>query len=344
MKVGTAASLCVALGALFSLFSCAPRVGLRLAPEASGLEPIVKAELARWQRGARARYELVGTGESPKTGFAAMVDIGGSLADIEGTPVVDSREIPRNLVDLRRWQESDALLAAAAGRNGGLACVPLFWDCLGLTYFDGEAKPAITDEVRVDWRSIETAKGRLSLAGGEPDIRGAIAALAGSRADLAREIQKPRWAPDAFHYLRADFDMRYRPGSSLVFLETYRDMETKNVPGHRNFYPLTAAIGSGYAMAGPWLVLRVSGRADAAKLAAPLIAGLLDADFQKEVGRKSAWMPANFAAIERDAEGRRTRMALGRAAEFRPSNVMGADERAALDAVFIDPKRYESAP
>jgi hypothetical protein len=328
---------CLALCALVLLSSCAPRVALRLAPEARGLEPLIRAHLAAWQKGAKARFVLVPEGGKVRGSFAATVYVSGAQSATAGK---DGREIPRNLAELKSWSAPPALLEAAMGPHGGFGCVPLFWDCLGVTFFDREASLKILEGDRVEWPSLETSGSKLSVAGGEPDLRGAIGALVGSRGELAREVQKTRWGKDAFRFLRSDFVQGYKQGTRLVYLENFRDFQSKNTPGHRNFYPIVRPVGKDYLATGPWLAFRVSGRADAARLAAPLLAGLIDADFQKEVGMRTGWLPANLLAPDLNAESRRAMRVLGSAAEFESSNGLDEKARLALDEVFLDPKRY----
>jgi len=239
------------------------------------------------------------------------------------------------------YSPPEALAALGISKNGSWSSVPILYDVWGQTSFaEKQAKPLPPG----DWRGLRkgTARSSLSVAGSRPSFRQTAYLLelfpdipaqseaaswfdqAASRwkapsAVLPSIVTEPAWGQNAWFFGRGDQAMSYKQGKPLVFLETFRDYESTNVPGVRRFVPLDSRQGGkGYAMAGTVLFMEYRGDERGLEAALPLMRALAGNEFQKRAGMTGGWLAVNRTAPEIDGTGATIRRLVAGARRFFP--------------------------
>ena len=124
--------------------------------------------------------------------------------------------------------------------------------------------------------------------------------------------------PDAWNYTRADTLSHYKPGSSLTFIETFRDYELTNTPGFRRFAVLGVGQKDALAVAGVVIFAEIRGDRGAVKAASKIVSSLTTPSFQKAAGLSGKWLAANGEAPEIDGTGASVRNLVRQARAFYP--------------------------
>jgi hypothetical protein len=314
------------------LASCAPAPAVLLSTEAAGLKAVVEAAVPR---GTSVLVE--GDGHDAKQEK-------GSVIRLTTTPGWNLPKGAGPAVGLpASWSASyaaaPALAALGRGRDGSWSAVPLLFDPLGRTVF---AKALSDPPPSGEWNGIlaKSAPGSVVVAGSRPAFRQAAYFLS-AYAERPGAIEAASWfsqapagwplpsktlapvfssrafAPNAWMFSRDDLSMSYKPGE-LSFFETYRDFESANPPGKRQFAPLTLAQGPSYAMAGIVLFAECRGNPRSARAAGKLVAALDSPAFLKAAGMTGKWLAADRAAPELDSEGALARRLVEGAERFIP--------------------------
>jgi hypothetical protein len=315
--------------------SCQPRVILTVPREAPELLPIAKAALAghRGWGTVQAESEAV-----PKRALVVRLTTTPGLK-LPGA-ALPLAEIPDDWRAGSDYALVGSLSRTGMGKDGKWRAIPLFFDAWGQTRFvaEGAKAPAPPDWDRLLARSVDKS---LVMAGSRPSFRqwallasasrekageGASASWLGlpsgpwrgELSALASLKHKSCWANNAWDFARPDFLQAYKGGSSLVFLETFRDFEGANVSGVRRFFPLQKEGPSGTALGGIVIFAELRGPADRWKAALPLLRYLASSGFQREVGSKTQWLAANYSAPELDGTGAAVRTLVRQAEAFYP--------------------------
>lgn len=208
-----------------------------------------------------------------------------------------------------------ALKTVVSPTDGEWTALPLLFDLQGVTVFVNDPKAPALPQTR--WNDLEGPAGTVVMEGNRPSVRQSAFFLSGEdRKNFGSLTLARHWAPNTWFWTRADLATVYKPASSLVFLESYRDYELGNPGGTRRFSPLVSEQDGRYTVTGTVVFLEHRGQ-DVSQ-AVQLVRTILASGFIKRAGMTHKWLAASFNAPEIDGDGAHARQVVQRAARFVP--------------------------
>lgn len=305
------------------LASCGTPKVLWISSELRDLEPSVRAVVARAFPGGDWLVQTEPAAwPTASTVLRLTTTPNANLPAAAGTRI----GIPPDWTEGTDYVPPSALVRLARGADGTWDAVPLFYDVWGQTRFD---PIDLSGTFPLAWDTLlSQARPRsVLMAGSRPAFRQWALAAASTAADfhftslatwfgqsptawtaelasLRQLTGRSLWVPDAWRFTPKDVQLSYRPGTRLVFLETYRDFEGANVPGTRRFFPFQKTMAQGVAVGAVVVFAEVRSADPGAREAIlPLLRTLAGSKAQRELGSQTKWLAANLNAPELDGTG-----------------------------------------
>jgi hypothetical protein len=313
---------------LAGLLACQAPPTILLGPEAASLRVSLERSLSASPTWKSVRVLDEG-GVAPAARRLLRLTSAPGWALPQGSP--PAGVFPANWARGANYNPPASLAALGKRVDGSWSSIPVLFDVWGATRFGEASRPLLGDLLRA------APPASLAIAGSRPSARQALYFLglpAESQASseaatwFARPADAMRpfaifgnkaWVPNSWAFSRGDLASLYHERSTLTFLETYRDFETGNVAGSRNFALLAAAIDPARkAFAGTVLFLEYRGDSQGLSPALRLARFLLSSGFVKEAGISGHWLAADRNQSELDATGELIRRAVAGSPLFYP--------------------------